>query len=289
MSLIYRMARRLALMIILFTSAPLLAADGKLRIGWTAWADAEAVSKVAERLLRHELGMEVEMVFDNIGNIYQKLADGEVDVMLMGWLPIHNDYVEQHGRVFEDLGVAYGGGLVGWVVPAYVPEDVLGSFDDLRKPEVKRRLRGRIAGLGETAGMMESMREAMEAYELGGYTLVYGNEVSAIAAIRRAVREERWVLAASWRPHWMFANWELRFIEDPKKLFGDEQSIHIFARPGFSADFPRAARFLGGFQIPLNELQEVMFNGTRKVLDDAISDYLQSNPERVRGWLANAR
>ncbi len=288
------LARRGALLLSLLLSlslpvSPALAAGEKIRIGWTSWADAEAISMIAERILRDELGYDVEMVFDNIGNIFQAMADGEVDVMLMAWLPVHEDYLDKHDRVFEDLGVAYGGGLIGWVVPSYVPEDVFNSFEDLPKPEVKRQLRGRIAGLGESAGMMEQLRTAMDEYGLDGYTIVYGNEVSAIASIRRAVAEQRWVLAGSWRPHWMFAEWDLRFIEDPKKIFGETQTIHSMGRPGFSADFPKLANFFAGFEIPLDELQAVMLRGTKVILDQAVSEYIESHPERVAAWVANAR
>ncbi|MEK1866017.1 MAG: glycine betaine ABC transporter substrate-binding protein, partial [Ensifer adhaerens] len=42
-----------------------------VRIGWAAWSDAEFVTKLAAKLIKDELGQEVELVQTDIAPLYQ--------------------------------------------------------------------------------------------------------------------------------------------------------------------------------------------------------------------------
>jgi len=71
-------------------AAPLQA--DSVKIGWTAWSDAEFVTKLAARVLEERMGQEVELIQTDIAPQYQGLAQGDIDVMLMSWLPsTHED------------------------------------------------------------------------------------------------------------------------------------------------------------------------------------------------------
>ena len=37
-----------------------------------------------------------------------------------------------------------------------------------------------------------------------------------------------------WTPHWMFDQFDLKFLDDPKKVYGDLEEIHAIAWKGFS-------------------------------------------------------
>lgn len=70
------------------TFAPANAADKKINIGWTAWSDAEAVTKLAKKVLEDRMGYKVEMTMADIGIQYQGIATGKLDAMLMSWQPL---------------------------------------------------------------------------------------------------------------------------------------------------------------------------------------------------------
>ena len=100
-------------------------AGAPLKLGWSPWADAEVVSLMATQLIESELNQPVERVMADIGIQYQSVARGDLDLMLMAWLPgTHRDYWSKVRDRVLDLGPMYSGRL-GWIVPDYVPEEVI--------------------------------------------------------------------------------------------------------------------------------------------------------------------
>src|SRR3546814_9108886 len=71
-----------------------MAQDAKsVKIGWAAWSDAEFVTKLAAKLIKDELGQEVELVQTDVAPLYQGVSRGDIDAMMMAWLPqTHADY-----------------------------------------------------------------------------------------------------------------------------------------------------------------------------------------------------
>ncbi|MGD8312532.1 MAG: glycine betaine ABC transporter substrate-binding protein, partial [Gammaproteobacteria bacterium] len=187
-----------------------------LRIGWTAWSDAEAVTRLAARLLETRLEQPVELVLLDIGIQYQGLANGDIDAMLMAWLPLtHKPYMDKLGDQLVDLGPLYTRARLGWVVPDYIPEDTLSSIRDLKDPQVARKLGHRIHGIDPGAGLMQASEKTLQDYDLDSYRLVSSSGAGMTAALSRAIKREKWIVVTGWSPHWMFARWKLRYLEDP--------------------------------------------------------------------------
>lgn len=131
-------------------------AEGKapVKIGWSAWSDAEFVTKLAAKLIKDELGREVELVQTDVAPLYQGVGRGDLDLMMMAWLPeTHADYFAKVKDKVTTLGTVYDGARLGWVVPAYVPEDAIASIEDLKKDDVKEKLKGRVEGIDPGAGL----------------------------------------------------------------------------------------------------------------------------------------
>lgn len=71
-----------------------------VKIGWAAWSDAEFVTKLAAKLIKDELGQEVELVQTDIAPLYQGVSRGDLDAMMMAWLPeTHADYLDALAQV----------------------------------------------------------------------------------------------------------------------------------------------------------------------------------------------
>lgn len=278
---------RSAFLLMLLVVMPAQAAGEKIRIGWNGWSFAEVTTKLAERMLRDRLGYDVELVFDDIANLYQRVAEGDLDLVVLAWLPnAHGHYMVKHDNRYEDYGAIFDQARLGWVVPDYVPVEVLKSFDDLRKPEVKRKLRGRVQGIGENSGTMRASPKAIEAYDLGGYTLMYGSDVAMSSALRRAIQNEDWVVATAYSPHWVHGKWKLRYLEDPQKKMLEPDGVHALARIGFGAAFPRATQFLRQYRMPIQDVEQILLRMTSIVVDEAVDEYIAQKPETVRAWLA---
>jgi glycine betaine/proline transport system substrate-binding protein len=133
-----------------------------IKIGWTAWSDAELVTKLAARLLEDRMGYDVELLQTDIAPQHQGLASGSIDVMLMSWQPeTHEDDVKKVGDKVVYLGLLYTHARLGWVVPDYIPETELKSIEDLRKPEVRETLDGTVTGIDPGAGLTRLSKKAM--------------------------------------------------------------------------------------------------------------------------------
>ncbi|MBI0435298.1 glycine betaine ABC transporter substrate-binding protein [Roseomonas sp. KE0001] len=256
-----------------------------IKLGFAPWADAEFITRLAARLIEDRLGHKVELVQTDVAPLYQGITRGDVDAMLMCWLPqTHADYFKRVEGKVEKLGTLYTGAKLGWVVPKYVPEAELASIADLAKPEVRGRLGGRVQGIEPGAGLTRLSQEAVKAYELD-YTLQESSEAAMLSMLDRSIRGERWIVATAWSPHWMFGKYELRYLADPKQALGGEEQVLALGRPGLTEAVPKVAAFLSRLNLPLDELERSMLLAQEKDFDTAVSQYIAEHGERVKGWL----
>lgn len=258
----------------------------QIKIGWTAWSDAEAVTRVARQILEKKMGYKVKLVLLDIALQYNAVARGDLDMMLMAWLPkTHADYWARTKDKVDDLGILYSGARLGWVVPDYIPAAKLSSIADLRKPGVKKRLHGRIDGIDPGAGLMRLSKETIKAYGLKGYNLLASSGAGMTAALKRAVRRKNWIVVTGWRPHWMFGAFKLRFLKDPKGTLGGAESIHAIGRKGLAADHPKVAAFISRYHFSLDGLERLMFQAQQSSYKKAAADYIRTHEKLVDSWV----
>ncbi|MFW5920287.1 MAG: glycine betaine ABC transporter substrate-binding protein [Polyangiales bacterium] len=261
--------------------------SGPIRIGWTAWTDAEVVTNLVRRILEERMGYEVELVMADIGIQYQGVVNAELDAMLMAWLPItHQSYWTRVSGSVVNLGPIYTRARLGWAVPSYVPRKQLESLEDLQDPEVQKRLNGRIQGIDPGSGLMQASETAMEVYGLDDLELVSSSGAAMTAALDRAIRRERWIVVTAWSPHWMFAEHDLRYLDDPQGVLGGRERVHAIVRHGFYEDYPPdVTEMLTRMYLPLDELEQALLHATRTSVDQAVDRYLEEHPARVDYWV----
>ncbi|MCC4118070.1 glycine betaine ABC transporter substrate-binding protein [Aromatoleum toluclasticum] len=261
-----------------------------IKIGWTAWSDAEAVTNIAKQLLEQRLGYKVELVMTDIGLQYQGVAKKQLDVMLMAWLPnTHKAYWDKLNGELVDLGILYDNAKLGWAVPDYIPASELSSIDDLKKPEVAKKLKSQVQGIDPGAGLMRASEQTLKDYNLAGYDLRTGSDAAMIVALDRAMKHQDWIVVTTWNPHWMFSKYKVRYLEDPKKSLGGAEAIHAIGRKGFDQDFPKAAAFIKNFKIPLSDLEGIMAKAKDSSYEKEAAAYIASHPELVASWLKDAQ
>lgn len=270
------------------TPLAVLAQAKPIRIGWTAWSDAEVVTQMAKLILEQRLAQKVELVMTDVALQYAALQRGQIDLMLMAWLPgTHKAYWEKVKDDVEDLGVLYTDARLGWAVPDEIPVSVLRSIEDLKKPEVQEKLNGRIQGIDAGAGLMKLSEAAIKAYGLD-YKLQAASDAAMVSTLDRAIQRKQWIVVTTWSPHWMFSQYKLRYLEDPKQALGSTEEIHALARKGFGAAFPKAAAFVRNMKLPLADLEAVMFKARESSAAKEAAAYVSTHGEVVERWLANA-
>lgn len=270
------------------TPLSVLAQAKPIRIGWTAWSDAEAVTNIAKLILEQRLAQKVELVMTDVALRYAGLERGQIDLMLMAWLPgTHQSYYEKVKGSVENLGALYTDAKLGWAVPADIPVATLKTIDDLKKPEVMEKLGGKIQGVDAGAGLMKLSEAAIKTYGLD-YKLLTASDAAMVSALDRAIQRKQWIVVTTWSPHWMFSQYKLRYLEDPKQALGGAESIHALARKGFSADFPAAAAFIRNLKISLADLEGVMLKARDSNAAKEAAAYIASHGEQVNRWVAAA-
>ena len=257
-------------------------------IGWMSWADAEITVKLANKALTDQLNQPVKLVMADIGIQFQGLATGKVDVIPMAWIKIaHERFWTKYKDKLEDLGMIYPGRL-GLAVPDIIPVSEVSTIADLAKPEVKAKLDGKILTDEAGNGHYKMALRAIDDYGLGGYKLVNSSEAGMLKQLDRNLVRGEWSVVNAWSPHWMFQKWPLRYLDDPKKVFGEEDEIHAIARKGFSQDYPEVARFFANFKIPSQDLEKMM-NEARETSTDAVVDnYYAANKGRFEAMFNGA-
>lgn len=275
---------RLLVIALMLVSGP--AGADVLRLGWAAWSDAEIMSRMAKVLIDEHTPHRVDRVLADIGIQYSGVARGHLDFMMMSWQPqTHRDYLDKFGDDLEDLGVLYAGARLGWAVPAYMSSERVGSIADLAKPEVSRALGWRIQGIDPGAGLTRLSERALRVYRLDDYQLQYASGAGMAVALQRAIDRKRWIVVTAWRPHWIFGQFDLRFLDDPKSVLSSNESVHVIARKGFRTDYPEVAGILSRMHLPLPMLEAIMLDAQRTDYQQAVLRFLDSHPDLVDEWL----
>ncbi|MGD8710125.1 MAG: glycine betaine ABC transporter substrate-binding protein [Ectothiorhodospiraceae bacterium] len=257
-----------------------------VKIGWTAWSDAEFVTKLAKQIIEDRMDRDVKLVQTDIAPQYQGVATGSIDFMMMSWLPsTHADYMDKVGDKVVDLGILYGYARLGWVVPNYVPKSELNSIEDLKKDSVREKLDGTITGIDPGAGLTRLSKQALDDYGLDGYNLQISSGAGMTAALDRAVKRDEWIVVTGWSPHWMFGKYDLRYLKDPKGTLGSYERIHAIARQGFYQENPDVALMISRMYLPIDMLQSAMFDAQDTTYEKAVDEFIKSHPKMVDYWV----
>lgn len=267
------------------------AGDGgaqSVNIGWIPWDEDIAVTYLWQHLLEEE-GYDVELTQLDVAPVYQGLADGDVDVFLDAWLPqTHSDYWERFGDQVEDIGIWYDSGTLNLAVPADLDIETIADLQGNAE-----MFNERIVGIEPGAGLMRVTREeAVPTYGLEDYTVVEGSTPGMLAELERALDRDEPIVVTLWHPHWAYAAYDIKDLEDPEGAMGGAENLHVLGREGFSEDYPELTGWLENFEMPdeaLASLEQLVLNDYDEGEEqEAVEEWL-SDPENqalVDGWMS---
>lgn len=261
-----------------------MAADkGELKIGFVnGWDDSVAVSYVAAELLKTRLGYEVELKPVEPAIMWQGVARGDLDATLSAWLPAtHGEYYEKLKDKVSVLGTNYAGAKIGLIVPDYVAAKSIADLEQYAKD-----FDGKITGIDAGAGVMRRTEDAIKQYGLKSIRLMPSSGPAMTTALTRAEKSQKPIVVTGWIPHWMFAQWKLRFLEDPQGVFGEAEHVDTVANPGLASKAPEATALLKKISWGPEEVGAVMLairDGAKP--EDAAKEWIANNPQRVAEWL----
>ncbi|MFC3291567.1 glycine betaine ABC transporter substrate-binding protein [Modicisalibacter luteus] len=254
---------------------------GTVNLAYVEWSDAVASTNVMRAVLE-KAGYNVELTSLSAAVMWQALATQDADAITTAWLPTtHADYYGRVGDQVEDFGANLDGTKLGLVVPK---NSSLDSISDINTHSDE--LGGKIVGIDPGAGMMGVTEEAIEEYGLD-INLQSGSGATMTAALEAAIKNNEEIVVTGWTPHWMFARWDLKYLEDPKNAFGGAEQIHTIVRQGLEEDMPEAYAILDNFEWTPKELGEVMLMNQKEGSDpyQNAKQWVEDNPEIVSEWI----
>lgn len=251
---------------------------GDINLAYVEWDTEVASTHVVGHVLE-EMGYDVTLTPLDNAIMWEAVSKGEADAMVAGWLPAtHAAQLDKYGADLEDLGANLDGAKIGLVVPSYMD---VNSIEDL-SDEAKKT----ITGIEPGAGIMAASENALEQYSnLEDWTLQAASSGAMTVALEQAIKNNEEIIVTGWSPHWKFASHDLKYLEDPKGIYGGAESIHTFARKGLADEHAEAYKVLDAFNWTVEDMEEVMLDiqaGTSP--KDAAEKWVEANSELVEGW-----
>ncbi|MGM0452621.1 MAG: glycine betaine ABC transporter substrate-binding protein [Thermodesulfobacteriota bacterium] len=253
-----------------------------VKIVYVDWASEKASSHVIKTVIENRFNRECKHLPVTLIAMWQSLAAGDQDCTTAAWLPLHNDYYKQHRSEVDNLGPNLEGTRLGLVVPEYVDID---SIDELNAHAEK--FDHKIIGIDPHAGIMEKTAKAFEQYNLEDFQLVSGSAPTMTAALKKAISQKKWIAVTGWTPHWKFARWDLKYIDDPEGVYGEKNHIATIARKGLQQDMPEVYAFLDNFHWTPAEMSAVMAmaRDENTTYAEAAERWVRTHQDRVDAWI----
>ncbi|MCD7059004.1 glycine betaine/L-proline ABC transporter substrate-binding protein ProX [Pelagibacterium xiamenense] len=278
------------------------------------------------RQLLQELGYDVPQITTlDAPAFYQAVSQGDVQLWVNGWFPLHSTYEDVFSQGAEIVGaVARGGALQGYLIDTAAAEEFgITSLDDFKRDEVKEAFDRNGDGKADLvacppgwgcevvieghlddydlrdhinpikAGYSASMADAIAAYDSGDHILFY-----------------------TWTPNWTVNElqpgedvvWievpEAEGVETPEAAAGIENCVSDPCRMGFVANDivpvantefleanPAVGALLNAVEIPLGDIfeQNAAMNEGDDDIEAQASTWIEDNRDMVDGWLEEAR
>ncbi|MGE8407589.1 MAG: glycine betaine ABC transporter substrate-binding protein [Pseudomonas sp.] len=255
----------------------------EVSIGYVdGWSDSVATTHVAAEVIKQKLGYDVKLMPVATGIMWQGVATGKLDAMLSAWLPVtHGEYWTKNKDNVVDYGPNFKDAKIGLIVPEYVKAQ---SVADLKTDDSFKK---KIVGIDAGSGVMIKTEQAIKDYDLSGYKLQASSGAAMTAELGRAYAKQQSIAVTGWVPHWMFAKWKLKFLEDPKGVYGAAETVNSVGSKELATKAPEVAEFLKKFSWQSkDEIGEVMLaiqEGAKP--DAAAKDWVAKHPERVAEWV----
>lgn len=241
----------------------------------TEIASTHVIGKVLE-----DLGYNVTLTPLDNAIMWESVSKGEADGMVAGWLPhTHAAQYEKYKDGLVHLGENLKGAKIGLVVPAYMD---VNSIEDLTD-EANKTVTGVEPGAGITAATEKAMNG--EYKNLSSWNLATSSSGAMTVALEQAIKKKEEIIVTGWSPHWKFASFDLKYLDDPKSVYGGEETINTFVRKGLEKDSPEVYAILDRFFWTPEDLESVMLeiaDGTNPEI--AAENWISANKDKVAEW-----
>lgn len=142
-----------------------------------------------------------------------------------------------------------------------------------------------IVGIEPGAGLSQATDKAVEEYEnLAGWEHEKASTAAMLTALGDAIDNKEPIVVAGWSPHFKFAKYDLKYLEDPKGVYGGVEKIITIARKGLKEDMPEAYTVLDRFHWEPADMESVMLAAQEMEFEEAAQQWVDENKDTVAEW-----
>lgn len=230
---------------------------------------------------------------------------GDIDILSEVARPNQDPLAEKAGAEVEMLNATYEGANQGWFVPSYVvepggPAEGLKSVDQLN--EYKEVFDGKLIDADPGWVTTEQNAARLKGYDID-FQHVTSGEAAELAQLKRAIQREEPILTYNYRPHWVFAEYELTQLEEPnpyKEGCLEEGGDGACAMPPYSAwtaarkevaeKAPRFHAMLQQFEIPLEDMEAMLskVDLEKQEAEAVAKEWVDANQADIDAWVTES-
>lgn len=260
--------------------------ESELTVPFVSWAGAIARTPLVKQVLE-EVGYTVETKQVEAGAMWSSVASDDAAFMTASWLPAtHKSYWEKYQEDVEVVGEFVAQAPLAMTVPSYMD---VNSIEDLKgNKELGEATDWTITGIDPGAGVMGSTQEAIKEYGLENWELSSSSEGAMLTQLKTKIENEEPIIIPGWKPHWMFAEMDLKMLEDPQEIYGgDGDRIEVVAHTSFKEDSPAAYEVIQRLTEDYNtEMENKLLVAVNEGAEpaDVASQFLEDNPDLLKKW-----
>ncbi|MEU9574301.1 ABC transporter permease/substrate binding protein [Streptomyces massasporeus] len=254
-----------------------------LDVAWFPWDEDIAVTYLWKNVLERR-GYKLNLKQMDVGPVYTGLASGDLDLNFDAWLPYaQKNYWDKNKDRLKDLGTWYEPTSLELAVPSYVKG--VDSLEDLKGKS--STFKGKIIGIEPGTGEMDLLKnKVLPGYGLDKeYEVVDGSTPAMLAELKRAYAKKEPIAVTLWSPHWAYSDYELTKLKDPKKAFGEGNTIRTISNEKFPEDYPQLTKWIKNFKMSEDELgtleSEIKDRGQGHE-EEAVAEWLEQHPDMVQ-------
>jgi glycine betaine/proline transport system substrate-binding protein len=224
----------------------------------TGWDENQVIANLTKILLEEEFGYgEVRLTELELGPVFEGVGSGDLDAFQDMWLPNHQAQLDAVENDVVQLSPWYQGQTeFGIGVPTYMTN--VNTIPDLNNTDLTQ-----ILGIEPGAVISERIPDSViPTYDLN-QEYVESSTAGMLSEVERLYNDQEEFAFVPWRPHWMNARYDFKFLEDPEDALqdlNDGATISSIVNEDLPDEDPVAYAFMENLkltEVQVNEIENI--------------------------------
>lgn len=226
--------------------------------------------ELLKHLSERDLSITLEPIEVPNTHLFKSIADNTVQGTLAPWMPSMEGFYQQHSNEVETLGINTPECIMGLAVPSYSPINKISDIGDYLSD-----FNGIIYSCRRTTYIGSIMPNLLRDYGLDNIQVEYLDEEAIFSKVTSLYKSKKQFIFTGWKPHYIFGEFQLKILEDNKKLFGIEESMTTFVNKGLKHSQPELYQLMSNLKINALGLNKALYEVKQgKPYDVIVKEYV---------------